>query len=183
MSVTAVPLRPIKKGSVLKLWVGLSALSLAAAGLAWAGTAGQMYTTTASGLQYQVVKEGDGPSPTTNDIVLVHYTGRLQDGSVFDTSEGKQPVPFPVTGVIPGFTEGLQLMKKGGTYRLRIPPNLAYGPSGAGGVIPPNATLDFDIQLIDIASAAALQGMMGGAPQGAPEGAPQAGPEGAPQGQ
>ena len=164
MSVTAVPIRPIKKGSVVKLWVGLGALSLAAAGLAWAGTAGQLYTATASGLQYQVVKEGDGPSPTTTDIVLVHYTGRLQDGTIFDSSQGKQPVPFPVTGVIPGFTEGLQLMKKGGTYRLRIPPNLAYGPAGAGGVIPPNATLDFEIQLLDIAPQSALQGMMGGPP-------------------
>ena len=167
MSVTAVPIRPIKKGSVTKLWIGLAALSLAAAGLAWAGTSGQIYTTTASGLQYQVVKEGDGPSPTTTDIVLVHYTGRLEDGTVFDTSQGKQPVPFPVTGVIPGFTEGLQLMKKGGTYRLRIPPNLAYGPTGAGGgVIPPNATLDFEIQLLDIAPQSALQGMMGPPPQG-----------------
>lgn len=165
MSVTAVPIRPIKKGSVAKLWIGLVGLSLAAAGLAWAGTSGQSYTTTASGLQLQVVKEGDGPSPTTTDIVLVHYTGRLQDGTVFDSSQGKQPVPFPVTGVIPGFTEGLQMMKKGGTYRLRIPPNLAYGPAGAGGVIPPNATLDFDIQLLDIAPQSALQGMMGGGPQ------------------
>jgi hypothetical protein len=166
MSVTTVPIRPIKKGSVAKLWVGLGALSLAAAGLAWAGTSGQIYTATASGLQYQVVKEGDGPSPTTTDIVLVHYTGRLQDGTVFDSSEGKQPVPFPVTGVIPGFTEGLQLMKKGGTYRLRIPPNLAYGPTGAVGFIPPNATLDFEIQLLDIAPQSALQGMMGQPPQG-----------------
>ena len=165
MSVTAGPIRPVKKGSVVKLWVGRGALSLAAAGLAWAGTAGQLYTATASGLQYQVVKEGEGASPTTTDIVLVHYTGRLQDGTIFDSSQGKQPVPFPVTGVIPGFTEGLQLMKKGGTYRLRIPPNLAYGPAGAGGVIPPNATLDFEIQLLDIAPQSALQGMMGGPPQ------------------
>jgi hypothetical protein len=166
MSVTAVPIRPIKKGSVAKLWIGLAALSLGAAGLAWVGTANQLYSSTASGLQYQVVKEGDGPSPSTTDIVLIHYTGRLQDGTVFDTSQGKQPVPFPVTGVIPGFTEGLQLMKKGGTYRLRIPPNLAYGPTGAGGVIPPNATLDFEIELLEIAPQSALQGMMGGPPQG-----------------
>ena len=174
MSVTAVPIRPIKKGSVLKLWVGLGALSFAAAGLAWAGTSGQAYTTTASGLQLQVLKEGDGPSPTPTDIVLVHYTGRLEDGTVFDSSQGKQPVPFPVTGVIPGFTEGLQLMKKGGTYRLRIPPNLAYGPTGAGGgVIPPNATLDFEIQLLDLAPQSALQGMMGGGGGAPQQGQPQ----------
>ncbi len=166
MSVTAVPLRPIKKGSVLKLWIGLATLSLGAAGLAWAGTAGHQVTTTASGLELQVVKEGTGVQPTPTDIVLVHYTGRLADGAVFDSSEGKQPVPFPVTGVIPGFTEGLQMMKKGGTYRLRIPPELAYGPQGAGGVIPPNATLEFDIQLLDVAPQSALQGMMGGPPSG-----------------
>ena len=160
MSVTAVPLRPIKKGSLTKLWVGLGALSLAAGGLAWAGTSGQQMTTTQSGLQLQVLEEGTGPQPTTSDIVLVHYTGKLEDGTVFDTTEGKQPVPFPVTGVIPGFTEGLQLMKKGGTYRLKIPSELAYGAKGAGGVIPPNANLDFEIELIDIAPASALQGMM-----------------------
>ena len=165
MSVTAVRLRPIAKGSVANLWVGLAALSLAAICLAWAGTSGQQMTTPASGLQLQAIEEGTGPSPSTTDIVLVHYTGRLEDGTVFDTSEGKQPVPFPVTGVIPGFTEGLQMMKKGGTYRLRIPPELAYGPQGAGGVIPPNATLEFDIQLLDIAPQSALQGMMG-PPQG-----------------
>ncbi len=170
MSVTAVPLRPVKKGAVLKLWVGLGALSLAAAGLAWAGTSNQQVVTTASGLQLRVVEEGTGAQPTPTDIVLVHYTGRLQDGTVFDSSQGKQPVPFPVQGVIPGFTEGLQMMKKGGTYRLRIPPELAYGAQGAGGVIPPNATLDFDIQLLDIAPQSALQGMMGGPPgSGAPQ--------------
>lgn len=162
MSVTAVPLRPVRKGSVLKLWIGLGLLSAAAAGLAIAGTAGQQVVTTASGLRLQTIEEGTGPQPTTTDIVLVHYTGRLEDGTVFDSSEGKQPVPFPVTGVIPGFTEGLQMMKKGGTYRLRIPPELAYGAEGAGGVIPPNATLEFDIQLLDLAPQSALQGMMGG---------------------
>ena len=162
MSVTAVPLRPIAKGSLTKLWIGLAILSAGAAGLAWAGTSGQQVTTTQSGLQFQAIKEGTGPSPTTSDIVLVHYKGKLEDGTVFDSTEGKQPVPFPVTGVIPGFTEGLQMMKKGGTYRLRIPPQLAYGEKGAGGVIPGNATLDFEIQLIDLAPASALQGMMGG---------------------
>ncbi len=160
MSVTAVPLRPIAKGSVTKLWVGLAVLSLGAVGLAWAGTSGQQMTSTQSGLQLQVLEEGTGPSPTTTDIVLVHYEGKLQDGTVFDSTKGKQPVPFPVTGVIPGFTEGLQMMKKGGTYRLKIPPQLAYGEKGAGGVIPPNAALDFEIQLIDIAPQSALQGMM-----------------------
>ena len=166
MSVTAVPIRPVKKGSVLKLWVGLGALSLAAGALAWAGTSGHNYQTTASGLQYQVVKQGEGPHPAPTDIALIHYTGKLQDGTVFDTSEGKQPVPLPVTGSIPGFAEGLQLMNKGATYKLRIPSRLAYGPQGTpGGPIPPNADLDFEVQLIDFLPASALQGM--GMPPGA----------------
>jgi hypothetical protein len=166
MSVTAVPIRPVKKGSVLKLWVGLGALSLAAAGIAWAGTSGQIYTSTASGLQYQVVKEGEGPHPTATDIALIHYTGKLEDGTVFDSTQGKQPVPLPVAGSIPGFSEGLQLMKKGATYRLRIPPELGYGAQGAGGVIPPNATLDFEVTLVDFLPQSALQGMMGAPPPG-----------------
>ena len=162
MSVTAVPIRPIRKGSVTKLWVGLVALAIVAGGIAWAGTAGQHYVTTESGLQIRVIEEGQGPHPAATDIVLIDYTGTLEDGTVFDTSEGKQPIPLPVTGSIPGFAEGLQMMRKGGTYRLRIPSELGYGPTGAGGVIPPNAELEFEVTLIDFVPASALQGM--GAP-------------------
>ena len=149
MSVTAVPVRPIKKGSLLKFWIALAVLALAAVGLAWAGTSGQGYITTASGLQYRVIEEGEGPSPDPSAIALIDYTGKLEDGTVFDSTEGKQPAPLPVAGSIPGFSEGLQLMSKGATYRFRIPPDLAYGPAGAGGVIPPNATLEFDVTLRD----------------------------------
>ncbi|HEY9554891.1 FKBP-type peptidyl-prolyl cis-trans isomerase [Allosphingosinicella sp.] len=159
MSVTAVPIRPIRKGSVARLWIGLAALSLGAGALAWAGTAGQHYTTTESGLQFRVIEEGEGPHPAPTDIVLIDYTGRLEDGTVFDTSVGKQPVPLPVTGSIPGFAESLQMMRKGGTYRLKIPSELAYGPEGAGGVIPPDADLEFEVALIDFVPASALQGM------------------------
>lgn len=159
MSVTAVPIRPIKKGSVTKLWIGLAALSLAAGALAWAGTAGQHYVTTESGLQFRVVSEGEGPHPAPTDIVLIDYTGTLEDGTVFDTSEGRQPVPLPVMGSIPGFAEGLQMMRKGGTYRLRIPSELAYGATGAGDAIPPDADLQFEVTLIDFVPASALQGM------------------------
>ena len=159
MSVTAVPIRPIKKGSVTKLWIGLAALSLGAGALAWAGTAGQHYVTTESGLQFRVVTEGEGPHPAPTDIVLIDYTGTLEDGTVFDTSEGRQPVPLPVMGSIPGFAEGLQMMRKGGTYRLRIPSELAYGATGAGDAIPPNADLQFEVTLIDFVPASALQGM------------------------
>jgi FKBP-type peptidyl-prolyl cis-trans isomerase FkpA len=168
MSVTAVPIRPIRKGSVTKLWIGLVVLSLLAAGLAWFGTAGQRYATTESGLQLRVIEDGEGPHPAPTDIVLIDYTGTLEDGTVFDTSEGKQPIPLPVTGSIPGFAEGLQMMRKGGTYRLKIPSELAYGAEGAGGVIPPNADLEFEVTLIDFVPASALQGM--GMPPGPPPG-------------
>jgi FKBP-type peptidyl-prolyl cis-trans isomerase FkpA len=172
MSVTAVPLRPIKKGSVAKLWIALGALSLAGAGLAYAGTQGLAYETTASGLQFRVVKAGEGASPTASDIALVHYTGMLGDGKVFDTSEGKQPLPLPVGpgGSIPGFSEGLQKMQKGGEYILKIPPNLAYGERGVPGAIPPNATLTFEVRLLDFVPQSALGGMGGvGAPPPPPQ--------------
>ena len=150
MTVTAVPIRPLKKGSVLKLWVGILFLVALAAAAAWFTTARLHFETTASGLQYRVIETGEGPSPGATDLALINYTGRLEDGTVFDSNAGGQPVPLPVNGSIPGFSEALQLMRKGATYRLRIPPNLAYGPTGAGGgVIPPNATLEFDVTLVD----------------------------------
>jgi FKBP-type peptidyl-prolyl cis-trans isomerase FkpA len=150
MSVTAVPIHPLKKGSVVKLWLGILLLALLAAGAAWWTTGRMLFTTTASGLQYRVIEEGEGPHPGPTDYTLINYTGRLQDGTVFDSNQGGQPVPLPVNGSISGFAEGLQLMNKGATYRFRIPPNLAYGATGAGnGVIPPNATLDFEVTLVD----------------------------------
>jgi len=149
MSVTAVPIRPIKKGSLAKLWVGLGALSLAAGGLAWAGTAGHDWTTTASGLQYRVVQEGQGARPAQTDVATFDYEGRLDNGQVFDTSEGKGPATIPVFGVVPGFAEGLQLMNKGSTYELRLPPELGYGPQGQPPAIPPNSTIEFKVTLRD----------------------------------
>ena len=107
--------------------------------------------TTASGLQYEVLKEGDGPQPSASDQVEVHYTGKLIDGTVFDSSEERGvPATFGVTQVIPGWVEALQLMKAGSRYRLYIPSQLAYGPNGAGGVIGPNATLIFDVELLKV---------------------------------
>jgi hypothetical protein len=206
MSVTAVPLRPVKKGSVLKLWLGLALLALAAVAAAWVGTRGQVWTTTESGLQIRTIAEGTGANPTEADVAFVTYTGRLADsGKVFDSNEGGQPVPFPVAegATIPGFSEGLKLMQKGGTYRLRIPPNLGYGDKDMGnGQIPPNSTLDFDVKILEVMPEAQLRQMMmqqqmmqggmgaegapgargggeGAPPQGGPEGAP---PQGAPQG-
>ena len=107
--------------------------------------------TTPSGLQYEVLKEGDGAQPASTDQVEVHYTGKLIDGTVFDSSEERGvPATFGVTQVIPGWVEALQLMKAGSRWRLFIPSQLAYGPNGAGGVIGPNATLIFDVELLKV---------------------------------
>ncbi len=107
--------------------------------------------TTASGLQYEVLKEGEGVQPTASDSVTVHYTGKLIDGTVFDSSvERGTPATFGVTQVIPGWVEALQLMKEGAKWRLFIPSQLAYGPNGAGNIIGPNSTLIFDVELIKV---------------------------------
>lgn len=105
---------------------------------------------TESGLQYLVVKDGNGKKPGPNDVVTVHYTGRLVDGTVFDSSvERGEPATFAVGQVIPGWVEGLQLMSEGSAYRLFIPSELAYGEHGTG-PIQPNSTLIFDVQLLKV---------------------------------
>ena len=180
MSTTAVPLRPIAKGSLARLWVGVALVALAAGGLAWAGQRGvepspatylaqnaraDGVVTTDSGLQYKVLEEGQGASPSTSDVALVGYKGTLLDGTVFDQNP---QTAMPVDGVVPGFSEGLQKMKKGGKYRLWIPPQLGYGEQAAG-PIPANSVLVFDVELHDFKSKAdimRMQQMMqqGGAP-------------------
>ena len=107
--------------------------------------------TTASGLQYQIVQEGTGPRPGPNDTVTIDYTGTLLDGTVFDSSVQRgEPITYPLTGFIQGWQEGVQLMPVGSKFRFWIPPELAYGTRGSGGVIPPNATLVFDVELLGI---------------------------------
>lgn len=107
--------------------------------------------TTESGLQYEVLREADGPSPTTDDRVVIHYRGTLTDGTQFDSSYDRgEPSTFPVSGVIPGFGEALQLMSVGSQIRVTIPPDLAYGSTGAGDAVPPDATLIFEIELLEI---------------------------------
>ena len=107
--------------------------------------------TTDSGLQIEVLKKGKGASPKADDTVKVHYRGELVDGTEFDSSYSRnEPVTFPLNGVIPGWTEGLQQMKKGEKARLVIPSDLAYGPRGMGGAIGPNETLVFEVELLDI---------------------------------
>jgi FKBP-type peptidyl-prolyl cis-trans isomerase FklB len=113
--------------------------------------------TTVSGLQYQVLRAGKGASPKATDTVKVHYEGTLLDGTVFDSSiKRKEPIEFPVNGVIAGWTEALQLMKPSDKWKLFIPSDLAYGAQGApGGTIGPNATLVFEVELLEVKPAAA----------------------------
>ena len=107
--------------------------------------------TTASGLQYKVLQAGTGAKPTANSVVTVHYTGTLPDGTVFDSSVKRgEPATFPVNGVIPGWTEALQIMQVGSKYKLFIPAALAYGKRGAGQLIGPDQMLIFEVELLDI---------------------------------
>ena len=168
MSVTAVPLRPIERRALGWLWLGLAVLALVGIGFAVFTTNRVVpsaaaflahnarkpgVTVTRSGLQYQVIVKGTGSRPTLHDLVAINYTGRLTDGTLFDASALQGgAVQMPVGGVIPGFSEGLTLMPVGSKYRFWIPPELGYGPAGAGnGIIPPNAVLDFEVELLGVA--------------------------------
>ncbi len=193
MSVTTVPIRPIKKGSLTKLWIGLAIVLAVAAALAYAGTQDAVTTgasneqflasnadedgvvTTTSGLQYKVLKPGEGASPTATDTALVKYKGTTRDGNVFDENE---QTPMPVGGVVPGFSEALQLMQKGGEYRIWIPSELGYGEQSPGPELPANSVLIFDVSLLDFISAEQMQVLQqqmqqqGGMPGGPPPGIP-----------
>ena len=174
-TVTAVPIAPVKRAYWLWLVAAILLALAAATALAFQGddflarnARASGVQTTASGLQYKVLKPGSGAKPTDADVALVSYEGKLLDGTTFDKSQ--QPTPMPVAGVVPGFSEGLKLMPRGSRYRFWLPPQLAYGEQGAGnGAIPPNSTLVFDVQLLDFRSQAEvmqqMQGM-GGMPPG-----------------
>ena len=184
--ITRVPLQPISKGSLTKLWIGVILAVLLGAGLAFAAAP--------KGLDIRTVTEGSGASPQVGEVVFVNYVGTLADGTEFDRSQNP-PLPpgvFPEGtpmlledgALIPGFIDGLTQMRKGGTYVLEIPAEQAYGAEPpAGSPIPPNSDLTFEIEVIDILSRqdveqriARMQQMMGQGmtPQGgegAPEGA------------
>ena len=143
--VTRVPLQPIAKGALSKLWIGIALLVLVGAGIAWAALP--------SSVDVETLQAGEGDRPTADDVVLVNYKGMLADGTVFD--EGQQ-TPMPVGDLIPGFTKGLLEMQRGGKYRLTIPSDLAYGPEGAG-PIPPDSDLTFEVELLDFRSRAEIE--------------------------
>lgn len=191
--ITRVPLQPIAKGSLTKLWAGVIIVLLAAAAIAW--------FVMPRGVTVETLTAGTGPSPTETDVVFVHYVGKLSDGTVFDQS---QDIPLPVPGilpegfpmqlsqVVPGFKEALMKMQKGGKYIAYLPADKAYGDQQQG-PIPPNSDLTFEVELVDFMPEQeaqqrfmAIQQMMQqaqqqqqGAPGGVPGGAP-GGPGGAP---
>lgn len=165
-TITAVPLQPTKRSFLVYLWIGILVAVLAAGWLANRGTAEVValkgtsaqflswnksrpgVVETASGLQYKVLKAGEGPRPTQADLAGVMYVGRLRDGTVFDASQ--QPVPFPLSGgAVPGFLEALKLMPKDAKYRVWIKPELAYGErSPDPAKIPNGSVLIFDIDML-----------------------------------
>ena len=175
MSTSAVPILPIKKGSVLRLWIALGLIGAAGVGVAWFGTAKTIATQgaadqfmdwndgqtgvleTASGLQYRIDAPGDGSaSPTDADVVAIAYKGTLRDGSVFDQNPR---ATFPVQGLVPGFSEVLKLMSRGAKFKVWIPPALGYGDASPSAAIPANSVLIFDIEMVDFRSMAEVQAM------------------------
>ena len=156
MSATQVPFRPVAKATRIRTFAGLVLLVLAGLLLAWFGAGALRGETTASGLQFRTVQAGEGPLITANDGVVIEYEGRLPDGTVFDTTEGKGPAPMIAGQVIPGFAEALQKMQKGGRYKIVIPSQLAYGATPPpGSPIPPNADLQFDVHVVQVVPNAA----------------------------
>ena len=135
----------------MRICPALFSACLLAATAAHAQAPAAQPVTTASGLVYESLKEGKGESPKASDTVTVHYKGTFLDGKEFDSSYKRgEPTSFPLSGVIPCWTEGVQRMKPGGKAKLTCPPSIAYGSRGAGGVIPPNTTLHFEIELISV---------------------------------
>ena len=171
--ITRVPLQPLAKGSLTKLWLGLAAAVAVAGGIAYAAMPALVAVKT--------VKAGEGPNPTLDDVAFIDYTGKLADGKVFD--QGRAPLPLRET--VPGFTQALEQMQAGGKYKVMIPARLAYGDK-ASGPIPANSDLYFDIEVLGVMSRQQfeqqrqLMQMMQAQGKGGPAGAP-GGPEAAPQ--
>ena len=155
-AVTAVPLRPLAKGSILKLWVAVGLLVLVAAGIGWWGTSGLQRSAMPNGVQYQVIREGEGDLISSADIVLVHFVGRRQNGEVFaDTRREQQPLQATTDNFLPGVGEGLKLMRKGSVYRFWVPPSVWRTQAGANMPFDSTETLTFDVQIADVQIGAA----------------------------
>ncbi|MGU3390321.1 FKBP-type peptidyl-prolyl cis-trans isomerase [Sphingomonas sp. M1A8_2b] len=185
-TVTAVPLQPTKRSYLVYLWLGIALALIAAVALARQGddplarnARAKGVVVTASGLQYKVIAPGKpgAPKPTDADVALVNYEGKLLNGTTFDKSQ--QPMPMPVSAVVPGFSEALKLMPKGAKYRFWLKPSLGYGDKAAG-PIPANSALVFDVELLDFLPQSVVQQMQAQAQMG--RGAPGAMPGGAPGG-
>lgn len=192
-SVTAVPLRPVKRTYLIYLWIGIALACIGAWALARQGddplarnARARGVVVTASGLQYKVLKPAPvgAARPTDADIALVSYEGKLLNGKTFDKSQ--QPTPFPVApgATVPGFSEALKLVPKGGSYRFWIRPELGYGSQAKGDAIPANSILVFDVEMIDFLPESVVrqmqqqQQMMGGGLPGGPPAGPAGGPPG-----
>lgn len=143
--ITRVPLQPIAKGSLGKMWLGVIAAVAAAGGIAWAALP--------ASVKVETLVAGKGASPTIEDVALINYKGTLENGKVFDQANN---AVLPLQGVVPGFTKALEQMQKGGKYKVEIPSQLAYG-SKAVGPIPANSDLTFEIELIDFRNRAELE--------------------------
>ena len=177
--ITRVPLQPIARGSLAKMWLGVAAAVAVATGVAWAAMP--------AAVTVETLTAGEGPSPTIEDVALINYKGTLPDGKVFDQ---QQQAALPLAGVVPGFTKALVQMQRGGKYKVLIPSELGYGSQQAG-LIPPNTDLTFEIELIDFRSRAEIeqqqammqqmqqqQGGAGGPPPPLPGGGPGGPPPG-----
>ena len=172
MSVATLAHPPTGRRTAARLWLAMLGLIAAGVALAWFGAGSLRAETAASGLQFRTVEEGSGERIKPVDGVMIEYEGRLEDGTVFDTSEGRGPTPMIAGQVIPGFAEALTMMQKGGRYRIQIPSQLGYGASPQpGSPIPPNANLEFDVHVVQVVpNAGLMQGLQQGGPQGVPEG-------------
>jgi FKBP-type peptidyl-prolyl cis-trans isomerase FkpA len=191
--ITRVPLQPVAKGSLVKVWLGVAGAVVLAAGIAWAAMP--------PGVSVDTITAGTGATPGAEDVVFVNYTGKLEDGTVFDQSqEAAWPIPgilpagtaLPLGEMVPGFQQALMQMQKGGKYTVEIPSDLAYGATPPPGApIPPNADITFEVELVDFMTReeaeqryqrmVGMMQQMQGAPgaEGSPEGAAPA-PEAAP---
>jgi FKBP-type peptidyl-prolyl cis-trans isomerase FkpA len=156
-AVTAVPLRPLAKGSVLRLWLAIGLLVLIAGGIGLWGTSGLQRTAMPSGVKYQVLREGSGELISSADIVTLNFVGRHENGEVMFDTRRERPVQTTTDNFIPGVDEGLKLMRKGSVYRFWVPSYVWRGRLPPEAQLDPNETLSFDVQVMDVQPGAAAR--------------------------